>query len=595
MDSFSRYPVRLILLFAALICSYAGQVHAVPIGSTPLSIGNYTLVSSQRVSRFEFDYTYAAQATNSGADVFNLNASLSSNSPAMTVIEGALNFGDVGGGMTAASSDTFVVRHNRLAGALDASAFAWDVSFDTGAPGVPVSASLILSNDLVPTAAAGGSVTALCNVFDSSGTLIDPPPAVVLTTDSTTATLAGNVFSFPDAGSYNIQCAVSGTTITSSQQVLVMDDAIDPLFSSFNHDLDTLHSLQVDVVTADAADDLVGLQAAKDALGIQLSGLNLSGLAAAPPLPADADLPTPAELLAAGDTPNAAIDDAFKATVLSIEQNLQQVDSLLATVTPSTITQGDVDTLNNLTLALDSLANALIASADPSHTAILAVNDQLNNIVSNLLPAQAARMSQFTVDAVSLVPGIAQLHWQRDQRLPAQAYADLMFDPRTPGDFYSQSRKAFLLLPLPGLVTVERVRLEVFKKVYLPLMAQIIRDVDFLRNANLLPTGLNPPVLDIVAGPSLGNVLPGYNLQIWGDGFAPTLSDNQIQIETPLGQFNVPVTSLVVDGSLGAYRLEGFPIPSGLCTCQFGIPEPGVVRVITPGGTSNGITINVFP
>gem|GEM_PF-5151929 len=468
------------------------------------------------------------------------------------------------------------------------------MSFDTGAPGVPNTASLTLSNELVSTSSAGGSVTAQCDVFDSSGALINPAPTVVLTTDSATAALSGNVFAFPDAGSYNVQCTVSGTAITASQPVVVMDDFIDPLYSSFNQHLDALSRFEADVKTADAADDLAGLQAAKDALGIQLSALNLSGLAAAPPLPADADLPTPAELLAAGDTPNPSVDDAYKATVLAIEQNLQQVNSLLDSVTPSTITQADVDAINNLTMTLSLLSDALHASADPSHTAILAVNDDLNNIVSNLLPAQAARMAQFTVDSIGLVPGIAQMQWQHDQRLPAQMYAGLKFDARTPGDFYSHSR-VVSLLPLPGVGLLWEFRMRVIKTVYVPLMKQIARDVKFLHDVNLLPSGLTPPVLDIIAGPSLGNVLPGFTLQIWGEGFSPILSENHIQIETPRGKFDVPATLLEMDGSLGPYRLEGYPIPSGLCTCAFGIPEPGVVRVITPGGTSNAIIINVFP
>ncbi|ANB01759.1 DUF1566 domain-containing protein [Ectothiorhodospira sp. BSL-9] len=87
---------------------------AVPAQATPeLSIENYELVSSNRISRFEFEYTYSAEVTNTGADALDVAATLSVEAPGVTVQEGALSFGDVPTGTSAPSSDTFKILHDR--------------------------------------------------------------------------------------------------------------------------------------------------------------------------------------------------------------------------------------------------------------------------------------------------------------------------------------------------------------------------------------------------------------------------------------------------------------------------------------------------
>jgi|GEM_PF-2600619 len=91
-----------------------------------LTIGNYTLISKERVSRTEYNYTYQADITNTGSDVKNVMASLTSNSPHTTVVDGTLSFGDVASGTTVTSSDTFTIKQNRLY-PLDWSDVVWDI------------------------------------------------------------------------------------------------------------------------------------------------------------------------------------------------------------------------------------------------------------------------------------------------------------------------------------------------------------------------------------------------------------------------------------------------------------------------------------
>ena len=78
-----------------------------------LVVGNTTLVSSQRVTRTQWDYTFRLSATNTGPDAKSVRATVTSGSPHTTVLESELVFGDMGASATALSQDTFTVRHDR--------------------------------------------------------------------------------------------------------------------------------------------------------------------------------------------------------------------------------------------------------------------------------------------------------------------------------------------------------------------------------------------------------------------------------------------------------------------------------------------------
>ena len=95
-----------------------------------LTIGNRTLISSTRVGRTLFEYTYKAEITNSGPAVQNVSATLTSNSPNTTVVDGDLSFGDVASGVTVTSTDTFTIRQNRLY-PVNWSDLVWETQYDT--------------------------------------------------------------------------------------------------------------------------------------------------------------------------------------------------------------------------------------------------------------------------------------------------------------------------------------------------------------------------------------------------------------------------------------------------------------------------------
>jgi hypothetical protein len=53
-----------------------------------LEVTNFTLITKERVSRVEYDYTYKADITNSGPDAQNVSAKVTSISSYTTVSQG---------------------------------------------------------------------------------------------------------------------------------------------------------------------------------------------------------------------------------------------------------------------------------------------------------------------------------------------------------------------------------------------------------------------------------------------------------------------------------------------------------------------------
>ena len=77
-------------------------------------IGHYQLVDTQRLSFTEYQYTYRAQITNTGAAGLNeVTATLSMSSDSISIIDGTLSFGHVAAGSTVMSSDTVVIKYDR--------------------------------------------------------------------------------------------------------------------------------------------------------------------------------------------------------------------------------------------------------------------------------------------------------------------------------------------------------------------------------------------------------------------------------------------------------------------------------------------------
>ena len=149
------------MLYIALLFSSCFAISMVPefAQASDLTVGNYELVSSKRITRTVWEYSYRASVTNTGTnDVRNVIATAKSNVPGLTMISNSLSFGSVSIGTKVKSSSTFTIRVNRQY-SLYRKDLDWRFAFDyVGAKFIPGTNSPVTSGQI---GTAGGMIQAL--------------------------------------------------------------------------------------------------------------------------------------------------------------------------------------------------------------------------------------------------------------------------------------------------------------------------------------------------------------------------------------------------------------------------------------------------
>lgn len=118
----SQSPVRKIAV--ALLAAWPLFCAAQP----NLSVTGYQLVAQKRINATVFEYTYRATIQNAGTVAKSASATLSSLPSMVTAVDNHLDFGIVGANWSAASQDTFVIRHDRSKGAFTAQNLGWTIT-----------------------------------------------------------------------------------------------------------------------------------------------------------------------------------------------------------------------------------------------------------------------------------------------------------------------------------------------------------------------------------------------------------------------------------------------------------------------------------
>lgn len=111
--------VALIAVTGLFMVAYSPAVPAA-VMSGDITIDNFVLVSSRRVSRTAYEYSYRASIINAGSSTYDVTATISSADPSTVLIDNQISFENVVGGTTTDSMDVFTIRQDRR------SAFNWD-------------------------------------------------------------------------------------------------------------------------------------------------------------------------------------------------------------------------------------------------------------------------------------------------------------------------------------------------------------------------------------------------------------------------------------------------------------------------------------
>ena len=132
------HSAALVVLVGVAPLTLPSPAHA---GTEDLSVVGRDLVSSQRVGRTHFDYTFTVSVNNAGSALSEVEATLSSNSPYTEIIDSNVALGDLASGTTK-STDTYTFRHNRRV-PFDPEALVW--SFSAAPPAVQNPPNIISS------------------------------------------------------------------------------------------------------------------------------------------------------------------------------------------------------------------------------------------------------------------------------------------------------------------------------------------------------------------------------------------------------------------------------------------------------------------
>jgi PKD repeat protein len=113
------------------------------VAAEDLAIGNYTVLSQNRVERTVWEYVLGAQVHNGGeAAALNVRGRLTGVGAGASIVEGNLSFGDVAAGATVGSVDTFTIRQDRTV-AFEAAGLVWQI--EAGAVEPPVELAVTIT------------------------------------------------------------------------------------------------------------------------------------------------------------------------------------------------------------------------------------------------------------------------------------------------------------------------------------------------------------------------------------------------------------------------------------------------------------------
>jgi photosystem II stability/assembly factor-like uncharacterized protein len=162
MDAKTRFLVpTLFALSVGGVACVTSTAHADP------AVANYTLVSSQRVTRTEYSYTYNVTFQNPGNAVKNVVAHVSSNNTATTIVDGDVNVGSIGSTTSVTSNDTITIRQDRTV-AFNSENLQWQIAFD---PDVQTQSATIGSSGGVVNGPDGVSVDFLPGAVTTDTTI----------------------------------------------------------------------------------------------------------------------------------------------------------------------------------------------------------------------------------------------------------------------------------------------------------------------------------------------------------------------------------------------------------------------------------------
>jgi hypothetical protein len=402
-------------LFRAWVRALGLVALLVPLlASAAADVVGIQLLSSTRVGRSTFDYTYSITVHNGPAALVAARATVVSSAAATQIVKGVVTLGDVAAGATVTSSDTFTLRQDRTV-PFNPASLVWNVS---GA-----SLDIALSDAFVP---AGGSVTVTPTLRDASGNVVSTAGyafnvtvAPVGTVTGAAPAISGLSVSFPKivkrlirpnpavdpdgdfadtdptdpnygrqtGGAYLISVSIQGTALAGAKTVTVLPTGTAKITYKANRYASQLASaaaLAAQARKTGNSDLLAQAKAALTAIDANpdFSTTVLSTTSAlAPP---DGGLITAGLLVAQGFTPGSQ-DAAFASALNNVVNRVHQAKLQLDATNTLALNQAAVDALQAALLNYKSALQSF-QGLRPSTLGAYQQQDLVNRLVGTELP-----------------------------------------------------------------------------------------------------------------------------------------------------------------------------------------------------------------
>ncbi|MGZ8944056.1 MAG: PKD domain-containing protein [Methylococcaceae bacterium] len=346
-----RFIGTMAILFLIAISNYG---LAASTSGDLLIKTDYVLVSSKRITRVIFEYTYQAKITNTGLkDVAGGVAQVTSLSPNTTVTDDKITFGPIPAGATVNSSDTFAINQNRLF-AFNPADLVWTITLITVQ--APVAVAGKDTNALLQIAIKlDGSVS-----YDPENNLLNYKWSLSSAPNGSQTTLIGTTLPNPSfipdlPGDYVVSLIVNnGIADSSADQVVIKAfSGMAPPDSNAGADKNALLGEEVTLDGSQSFDP---------------NGIGLSYLWSFSTLPSSSHL-TGSDLFFL-DTPNPKftpdVEGAFDITLQTSNGHLTDKDNVQINVTNSN-TEPNADAGSDFSAKADIALDGS-ASADPDNS-----------------------------------------------------------------------------------------------------------------------------------------------------------------------------------------------------------------------------------
>ncbi|UDF35682.1 UNVERIFIED_ORG: hypothetical protein LHJ69_00875 [Shinella sp. XGS7] len=349
-------------------------------------------ISETRVGRTVYDYVFKITVQNGMVAQNGLLATLQTAGPGTTVLDGAVNVGNLAAGASITPADTITLRHDRNL-PFQAALLVW--KFSSAGP-VPASLQLSLSQLVL---GAGESLSIRPRVLDAGGQPILPAPAIsyqVLRAPEGNSgpapTVSGATLSADPAtrGGFTLQAKVDGSTVGASIDFTVIKSAQISKNSGLYVGQAAAHGVLADqlalLAAAVAAGDGSGATAANAALQIALAKVDPVALGFSTPYEPDLGfLPTTGKLSANGIARTSA-DQSFGSNTTALRAKLAQIKALLDA--PGSDEAAATATLIQYGNELAQLAAALRApAARPGLFGLVEQQPQIDRLLAVEMPA----------------------------------------------------------------------------------------------------------------------------------------------------------------------------------------------------------------